>query len=120
MDRRRTNNFFSGAQIFGSAAMSFMHGAQDGQKFIGNLLLGTAFANGRSSVAGEPIPVWLMLLCSAVMGIGTSVGGERIIKAVGMKMTKLEIIPGFFIRHCGFTLHSAFNRDRNSGVNYAH
>lgn len=95
MDRRRTNNFFSGAQIFGSAAMSFMHGAQDGQKFIGILLLGTAFANGRSSVSGEPIPVWLMLLCSAVMGIGTSVGGERIIKAVGMKMTKLEKYQGF-------------------------
>ena len=35
MDRRSTNRFFSGAQIAGAAAMSFMHGAQDGQKFIG-------------------------------------------------------------------------------------
>ena len=32
LDRRRTNTFFGGAQIAGAAAMSFMHGAQDGQK----------------------------------------------------------------------------------------
>ena len=43
MDRRRINQFFTGAEIFGAAAMSFMHGAQDGQKFIGVLFLGVAF-----------------------------------------------------------------------------
>ena len=47
MDRRKTNRFFRGAQIFGAAAMSFMHGAQDGQKFIGVLFLGVAFCNGQ-------------------------------------------------------------------------
>ena len=95
MDRRRTNGFFRWAQIFGAAAMSFMHGAQDGQKFIGVLFLGVAFSNGMSSVSGVLIPVWLMVLCSAVMGIGTSVGGEKIIKAVGMDMVKLEKYQGF-------------------------
>ena len=70
--------------------MSFMHGAQDGQKFIGVLFLGMAFCNGQSSVAGVVIPVWLMLLCSVIMGLGTSVGGERIIKSVGQDMVKLE------------------------------
>ena len=95
MDRRRTNQFFTGAEIFGAAAMSFMHGAQDGQKFIGVLFLGVAFSNGMSSVSGVLIPVWLMVLCSAVMGIGTSVGGEKIIKAVGLDMVKLEKYQGF-------------------------
>ena len=95
MNRRRTNRFFQGAQIFGAAAMSFMHGAQDGQKFIGVLLLGVAFCNGQSSVEGAVIPVWLMLLCSVVMGVGTSVGGEKIIKSVGMDMVKLEKYQGF-------------------------
>mgnify|MGYP005779508111 FL=1 len=90
MDRRRTNSFFRGAQIFGAAAMSFMHGAQDGQKFIGVLFLGIAFSNGQDNVVGAAIPVWLMLLCSLVMGCGTSVGGEKIIKSVGMDMVKLE------------------------------
>lgn len=95
MDRRKTNSFFRGAQVFGAAAMSFMHGAQDGQKFIGVLFLGLAFSNGQGSVQGIAIPVWLMLLCSAVMAVGTSVGGEKIIKSVGMDMVKLEKFQGF-------------------------
>ena len=94
-NRRRANVFFKYAQIASAAAMSFMHGAQDGQKFIGVLFLGVAFSNGMNSVEGVLIPVWLMLLCSAVMGIGTSVGGEKIIKAVGMDMVKLEKYQGF-------------------------
>ena len=95
MDRRKTNRFFRGAQIFGAAAMSFMHGAQDGQKFIGVLFLGIAFSNGQGSVSGISIPVWLMLVCSVVMAAGTSVGGEKIIKSVGMDMVKLEKYQGF-------------------------
>ena len=89
MDRRKTNRFFKGAQIFGAAAMSFMHGAQDGQKFIGVLFLGIAFSGGQTSVSGVAIPVWLMLVCSVVMGTGTSVGGEKIIKSVGMDSADL-------------------------------
>ncbi len=95
LDRRKSNRFFQGAQIFGAAAMSFMHGAQDGQKFIGVLLLGVAFCNGVDNVSGVVIPIWLMILCSVVMGVGTSVGGERIIKSVGMDMVKLEKYQGF-------------------------
>lgn len=94
-DRRKTNSFFKGAQIFGAAAMSFMHGAQDGQKFIGVLFLGLAFSHGQNDVSGITIPVWLMLLCSVVMALGTSVGGEKIIKSVGMDMVKLEKYQGF-------------------------
>lgn len=95
LDRRRTDTFFKYAQIFGAATMSFMHGAQDGQKFIGVLFLGVAFASGQPDVAGAIIPVWLMVLCSATMGLGTSVGGEKIIKSVGMNMVKLEKYQGF-------------------------
>lgn len=95
VDRRKTNTFFKGAQIFGAAAMSFMHGAQDGQKFISVLFLGLAFSHGENDVNGISIPVWLMLLCSIVMALGTSVGGEKIIKSVGMDMVKLEKYQGF-------------------------
>ena len=94
-DRRKSNTFFRWAQIAGAAGMSFMHGAQDGQKFIGVLFLGVAFCNGQPSVENMVIPVWLMLLCSTVMGVGTSVGGEKIIKSVGMDMVKLEKYQGF-------------------------
>lgn len=95
MDRRRTNKAFKCAQIFGAAAMSFMHGAQDGQKFIGVLLLGVAFCNGQPDLVNAAIPIWLMMLCSITMGVGTSVGGEKIIKSVGMDMVKLETFQGF-------------------------
>ena len=91
MERRKTNRFFGGAQIFGAAAMSFMHGAQDGQKFIGVLFLGIAFSNGQNSVSGMSIPVWLMLLCSVIMALGTSVGGEKIIKSVGIDMVGVAL-----------------------------
>ena len=94
-NRRRANVFFKYAQIASAAAMSFMHGAQDGQKFIGVLFLGVAFASGQTSVGDAGIPIWIMLLCSASMGIGTSVGGERIIKSVGQSMVKLEKYQGF-------------------------
>ena len=95
MDRRKTLKFFKGGQVAGGAAMAFMHGAQDGQKFMGVFMLGIFLANGQAGVNNFEIPVWLMILCSAVMGIGTSIGGYRIIKAVGMDMVKLEKYQGF-------------------------
>ena len=95
MDRRRTTRFFGGAQIAGGATMAFMHGAQDGQKFMGVFMLGIFLANGQSDATTFQIPVWLMLLCSVVMGLGTSIGGYRIIKSVGMDMVKLEKYQGF-------------------------
>lgn len=96
-DRRNTNKFFKSAQIAGGAAMAFMHGAQDGQKFIGVFLLGLFLtnSNGQGSVTDYVIPVWLMILCSAVMATGTSIGGYKIIKTVGMGMVKLDPFQGF-------------------------
>src|SRR5699024_68415 len=66
---------FSGAHVAGGAAMAFMHGAQDGQKFMAIFLLGAAVSSGQSDVSTFSVPVWLMLLCSVVMGLGTSIGG---------------------------------------------
>lgn len=94
-NRRKTTLFFQFAQIFGSAGMAFMHGAQDGQKFMGVFLLGVFLAQGYTDVTQFGIPVWLIFLCSIVMALGTSIGGYRIIKAVGMDMVKLEKYQGF-------------------------
>ena len=94
-DRRKSTSFFQKAQIGGAAAMAFMHGAQDGQKFMGVFLLGMALAKGQANTTSFEIPFWLILLCSITMGLGTSIGGYRIIKAVGMDMVKLETYQGF-------------------------
>ena len=95
--RQKANKFFALGQVGTAGAMAFLHGAQDGQKFMGVFML-TLFYNGlaeRTSSGGFIIPIWVMMLCSLVMGVGTSVGGARIIKTVGMDMVKLERYQGF-------------------------
>ena len=95
MDRRKTTKFFKNAQVAGGAAMAFMHGAQDGQKFMGIFMLGIVLSGGTGNAAELDIPIWLMVLCSLVMALGTSIGGYRIIKTVGMGMVKLDAFQGF-------------------------
>ena len=94
-NRRKTYSTFKYAQIAGAAGMAFMHGAQDGQKFMGVFMLGLFLSQGQSNITDFSIPIWLAILCSAVMAFGTSVGGMRIIKSVGMDMVKLETYQGF-------------------------
>lgn len=94
IDRRRTLPIFKKTQVLSGAAMAFMHGAQDGQKFMGIFLLSVFFANGVTATSDFTIPVWLMILCSITMTVGTSIGGYKIIKTVGMKMVKLEPYQG--------------------------
>lgn len=95
VQRQTCNSVFKKAQIGGGAAMAFMHGAQDGQKFIGVFLLSLALSQGQTQSTEFSIPFWLIVLCSLTMGIGTSIGGYRIIKAVGMDMVRLEQYQGF-------------------------
>ena len=95
--RATANAFFTVGQIFGASWMAFMHGAQDGQKFMGVFMLALYLnhAATRSADGSFRLEWWLIILCSLVMGLGTSVGGWRIIKAVGMNMVRLEKYQGF-------------------------
>ena len=94
-DRRRTSSFFRQGQIFTAAAMAFLHGAQDGQKFIGVFLLGICLAQGQTDQTSFFLPLWLPVLCAIIMTFGTASGGRRIIKAVGLDMVRLESYQGF-------------------------
>ena len=94
-DRCKVSGFLRKGQIFGGASMAFMHGAQDGQKFMSVFLLGIFLVNGQGTVSNFAIPVWLMILCSLVMALGTSIGGYRIIKSVGLDMVRLATYQGF-------------------------
>ena len=94
-DYRKANRFFDKGQVAAAAGTAFMHGAQDGQKFMGVFLLGLALSQGNVSPGAVTVPVWLMILCSLVMAFGTSIGGMKIIKSVGMDMVKLEKYQGF-------------------------
>ena len=88
--RRKTQRVFFKLQLLGGGVNAFLHGAQDGQKFIGVLLL-----SATSGVAlTDGVPFWMVLLCSLVLFFGTCLGGGRIIRAVGMKMVKMERYQG--------------------------
>lgn len=82
------------AQKAGAAAMAFMHGAQDGQKFMGVFMLGIFLAEKEYVRGSFYIPFWMVALCSLIMAGGTAVGGERIIKTVGNDMVKLKKSEG--------------------------
>jgi len=91
--RQKANTFFSFGQVASASLMAFSHGAQDGQKFVG--VLNLALIVGGVADKDAPIPFWIMLLCSSLMAVGTSVGGYRIIKTIGIDMVKLEKYQGF-------------------------
>ena len=90
-----TEPFFQVAQVLGAATAAFMHGAQDGQKFMAVMLLCVHTSGGKSLPENVEIPISLMLGCSAIMALGTAMGGKKIIKSVGMDMVKLEKYQGF-------------------------
>lgn len=96
VNRIIANKFFTVGQALSAMAMAFLHGAQDGQKFMGVFML-TLYYNNLVDKTGSgfAIPIWVMVLCSVTMGVGTSVGGMRIIKSVGMDMVNLEKFQGF-------------------------
>ncbi|MBQ8885350.1 MAG: inorganic phosphate transporter [Clostridia bacterium] len=94
-DYRAANKWLGRGQVAAAAGMAFMHGAQDGQKFMGIFMLGMALSQGNMHIGMPAPPIWLMVLCSAVMALGTSIGGMKIIKSVGMDMVRLEKYQGF-------------------------
>jgi PiT family inorganic phosphate transporter len=85
-------DIFSKLQMVSAAFMAFSHGSNDGQKFMGvfSMVLVLGGVMGTFSV-----PIWVMVLCGVVMGLGTATGGWRIIKTMGFKLTKLEPVNGF-------------------------
>ena len=93
--RSKANRFFSIGQVASAALMATSHGAQDGQKFMGVFVLVLLLAKKQPIPALVHIDLWIMLLCSLVMAFGTSIGGYRIIKTMGIDMVKLEKYQGF-------------------------
>lgn len=101
-------SWFGKLQMVSAGFMAFSHGSNDGQKFIGvftlSLLLGGAIPQFN-------VPAWVIVLCAATMGIGTAVGGWRIVRTMGLKLTRLQPVHGFAAETSAaltITLASAF------------
>ena len=88
---------FGKAQIGSAAFMAFSHGANDAQKTMGiiALAIGLDRAGTGAQVHDLEIETWMILSAAFVMGIGTMVGGWRVIKTIGLRLTKLEPVHGF-------------------------
>lgn len=83
---------FARLQIFSSMFTAFNHGLNDGQKFMG--IFSMALVIG-GILPEFTIPRWVILLCAGVMGLGTLVGGWRIIRKMGLRMVRLTTWQGF-------------------------
>lgn len=94
------NRWFSKLQILSAGYMAIMHGANDAQKTMGIIALAVA------TYYGTPFQVsnWIIVSCAIVMGLGTVVGGWKIIRTVGSKMVKLKPIQGFAAEATGGTI----------------
>lgn len=88
----RTKGLFRYLQVGSSAFMAFSHGTNDGQKFMGVFTLTMVLAGVFQEFA---IPKWVMFLCATVMAIGTMVGGWKIMRTMGMRVTHLNTPQGF-------------------------
>jgi PiT family inorganic phosphate transporter len=89
----KANGLFHKAQIASSMFMAYSHGNNDAQKTMGIITL--ALIGSGELAAGSGVPLWVKLFCAATMALGTSVGGQRIMKTVGGGVTKLEPVVGF-------------------------
>lgn len=94
INRRTSSKLFVATQDVCAALLSFLHGAQDGQKFMSIAILGIALSFGMESADQAGFPLWLMIICSLAISLGTFLGGKRIIKSVAMDMVKLEKYQG--------------------------
>ena len=94
VNRRKGNQACVVVQNILACALAFLHGAQDGQKFMSIGVLGIALSFGIEDAGSNGFPMWLMITCSLAMSLGTIIGGKRIIKSVAMDMVRLEKYQG--------------------------
>ncbi|MBU8767940.1 inorganic phosphate transporter [Cytobacillus oceanisediminis] len=87
----KTNRNFRLFQIFTAALQSYTHGTNDAQKAMGIITMALIANN---YVTSTDIPFWVQFSCALAMGLGTSIGGWKIIKTVGGKIMKIRPING--------------------------
>ncbi|MEQ1892714.1 MAG: inorganic phosphate transporter [Planctomycetota bacterium] len=106
------DRFFRRGQLLSAALYSLGHGGNDAQKTMGLIvaLLVAAGYMGHDVTLSltDPQTLWIILSCHLAMAIGTAFGGWRIVRTMGMKITKLKPVGGFCAETAGaFTLFLA-------------
>ncbi|MCL1939007.1 MAG: inorganic phosphate transporter [Candidatus Azobacteroides sp.] len=89
---RKADNIFKKLQLVSSGLFSLGHGMNDSQKVMG--IIATAMIAVGKMESVDSMPDWIPLTCFAAIGMGTMIGGWRIVKTMGSKITKVTPIEG--------------------------
>ena len=90
----RVTRIFGRLQIVSAAYMAFSHGSNDAQKTMGVITMGLASYYGWSGEEWQ-VPLWVILAAASAMGLGTAMGGWRIVRTMGLRVVELRPIDGF-------------------------
>jgi len=88
----RVDRLFRIGQLCSSALFSLGHGANDAQKTMGIIVMVLVAAGWQEDFQ---VPVWVILSCHAAIAMGTLLGGWRVVRTMGMRVTKLQPVSGF-------------------------
>ena len=99
------NRTFGRLQIISSAWFALTHGANDGQKTMGIIVLILFSADLISEIH---MPLWVIFAAASAMGLGTFFGGYKVIKTLGLKITRLKPYQGFAAETGGGIMLAAF------------
>jgi inorganic phosphate transporter, PiT family len=88
----RVNRFFKVGQIFTALALALSHGTNDAQKTMGIITLALVTGGYLQVFA---FPTWVIIICAAMIALGTAVGGNKLIKTLGGKFYKIRPVDGF-------------------------
>ncbi|MBI5433833.1 MAG: inorganic phosphate transporter [Planctomycetes bacterium] len=103
----RISKLFKRLQFASAAAYSLGHGGNDAQKTMGIIFM-VMITSGRLPADAVEPPLWIVLACHLAMGLGTLMGGWRIVKTMGQKICKLQPVHGFAAETGGaLTLYGA-------------
>jgi PiT family inorganic phosphate transporter len=88
----RINSFFKRSQILTGITLALSHGANDAQKTMGIITLALVTSG---TIKVFVVPLWVIILCAAMIALGTAVGGWRLIRTLGGKIYKIRPVDGF-------------------------
>jgi Phosphate/sulphate permeases len=88
-------------QVFSAGYMAFAHGSNDAQKTMGIITLALLSTGAISEFI---VPTWVIVVSATAMSAGTAVGGWRIMRTMGQRVTKLEPVQGFAAETTGASI----------------
>ncbi|MDV2988662.1 MAG: inorganic phosphate transporter [Dehalogenimonas sp.] len=90
----RIRHIFSNGQVLSSMFMAYTHGKNDGQMPIGVITMALVIYTGNSGL-WDGIPWWVIIVSATAISMGTAIGGWRVMKTLGFRVTNLKPAQGF-------------------------